>query len=103
MPSRPDRTGRLFGGSDQHIIPADAMALSWASDKPVWYLINDRLDTLIDEYEEETLSPQQAIAAADLLRASLIGIADPSAQMLRAAADFIEWHGGAGDTVRIAL
>ena len=99
----PPRRGRLLAGAEQHVIPAEAMAASWQVEKPVWYLINDRLGTLIDEYEDETLTSDQAVVAADVIRASVATEAEQTASALQAAADFLEWHGGAGDEVRVVL
>src|SRR3954467_1856953 len=99
----PPRAGRVFGGAEEHVIPDNAMALSWKGDAPIWYVINNRLGTMIDEYEEDTLTADQAIAAADILRELLAAATEPAASRLRSVADFLEWHGGAGHEVIFVL
>ena len=79
------------------------MAVTWASEPAVWDLINRRLDTLIGEYEEEDLTPGQAVEAASILRSFSSGLPSAVATSLQGAADFLERQGQAGLGVQVAL
>jgi hypothetical protein len=97
------RTGRLLCGESEFIIPDEAMALTWSTRPTLWRVVNERLGTLIDEHEEETLAPEQVVAAAQIIREAFADAVGTDAAVMRDAADFLESNGRAGRDTTVAL
>lgn len=62
------RDGRILCGESEFTIRNEAMALTRSTTPTLWHVVNECLGTLIDEHEDETLTPDQAVAASQIIR-----------------------------------